>query len=84
MVTALVDGCRDAAALVVTDAVSDTEESPAVPLDTYPAVVTLGVTLTDLVSVRVFVPVDTDAEVPLILVGDVTEPLATDLDASDE
>ena len=78
MVTALVDGCRDAAALVVTDAVSDTAELPAVPELMYPGVVTFGVTDTDFDSVIVLVPVVTDAPEPLIEPGAVTEPLATD------
>ena len=59
----------------------DTEEFPAVPLDTYPAVVTLGVTLTVLDNVSVFVPVLTVADVPVIEDGAVTEPLGTDAEA---
>jgi hypothetical protein len=62
------------AALVVTDAVSDTELLPAVPADTYPAVVTLGVTETVFVNVNVFVPVDIVALVPEIDVGAVVVP----------
>jgi hypothetical protein len=68
-----------AAALVVTDAVNDTEELPAVPELIYPAVVTFGVTETLFVSVSVFVPVDTVAEVPEILLGAVTVPLGVAL-----
>ena len=71
------------AACVVTDAVSDTELFPAVPLLTYPAVVTLGVTLTVLDNVSVFVPVLTVADVPVIEAGAVTVPLATAFDACD-
>ena len=74
----LVPGVIVAAALVVTDAVSDTDELPAVPLETYPAV-TLGVTETVFESVKVLVPVDTLALVPLIVAGAVADPLDTDL-----
>ena len=63
--------------LTVTFAVSDTEELPAVPLETYPADTT-GVTLTDLVKVIVLVPVVIVAVVPLIEFGAVAEPLAMD------
>ena len=66
------------AACVVTDAVRLTEEFPAVPELTYPAD-TDGVTDTVLLKVRVFVPVDTEALVPVILAGAVAEPLDTDL-----
>lgn len=66
-----------AAALVVTDAVKLTLEFVAVPLDTYPAL-TSGVTLTDFVKVKVFVPVDTEADVPVIVLGADADPLATD------
>lgn len=66
------------APFVVTEAVSDTELLPAVPLATYPAV-TLGVTLTVLDNVNVLVPVDTVALVPDIEAGAVAEPLATAL-----
>ena len=78
MVWLVVPGVMVAAALVVTDAVRDTEEFPAVPEDTYPAD-TVGVTDTVLESVRVFVPVETDAEVPLMLAGAVADPDVTDL-----
>ena len=67
-----------AAALVVTDAVSDTAEFPAVPELTYPAD-TDGVTLTVFESVSVFDPVDTVALVPEIDAGAVADPDATDL-----
>jgi hypothetical protein len=73
-----VPGVIVAAALVVTDAVRDTEEVVAVPALTYPAETT-GVTETDFVSVIVFVPVDTVAVVPLIDVGADAEPDATAL-----
>jgi hypothetical protein len=79
----LVPGVIVAAAFVVTDAVRLTDEFPAVPAETYPAVLTVGVTETVLVSVIVFVPEDTDAEVPLMDAGAVTLPLATDLLAAD-
>ena len=68
--------------MVVTDAVRLTELLPAVPEETYPAV-TEGVTEIVLLNVRVFVPVLTDALVPLIVAGAVAEPLATLLDADD-
>jgi hypothetical protein len=68
-----------AAALVVTEAVKLTEELPAVPAEMYPAVVTLGVTETVFVSVRVLVPVDTVAVVTLIEDGAVTEPFGVAL-----
>ena len=55
-------------------AVKLTDEFPAVPLDTYPAV-TDGVTDTVLLKVSVFVPVLTEADVPLMLAGAVAEPL---------
>ena len=71
-----------AAALVVTDAVSETEAFPAVPAETYPAETT-GVTEMDLLRVKVFVPVDTDALVPEIVAGGVAEPFATDADADE-
>ena len=51
---------------------------PAVPLEIYPAVVTFGVTLTVLVSVKVLVPVLTVAVVPLIEDGAVTVPAGID------
>ena len=63
--------------LTVTDADRLTDESPAVPLDTYPAVVTDGVTLTVLDKVKVFVPVEIVALLPLIELGAVTVPFAT-------
>jgi hypothetical protein len=68
-----------AAALVVTEAVKDTEAFPAVPALIYPAVVTLGVTETVLVNVIVLVPVETVAVVPEIVEGAVTLPFATAL-----
>ena len=64
------------AAWVVTLAVRDTEEFPAVPLDTYPAD-TVGVTDTVLDRVSVLLPVLTVALVPLMVAGAVAEPLAT-------
>ncbi|MBR5939337.1 hypothetical protein IKZ77_02175, partial [Candidatus Saccharibacteria bacterium] len=64
---------------IVTLAVKLTLEFPAVPLEIYPAVVTLGVTLTVLVRVKVPVPVESVAEVPEILAGAVTVPFATAL-----
>ena len=64
--------------LTITLAVSETELFVAVPLETYPALTT-GVTLTVLVKVRVFVPVETVAEVPEIVVGADAEPFATAL-----
>lgn len=51
-----------AAALVVTDAVKDTDELPAVPEETYPAL-TVGVFDTLLERVSVFAPVETLAPV---------------------
>ena len=71
-------GVKVAAPLVVTEAVRLTELFPAVPLATYPAD-TVGVTDMVLESVRVFVPVLTVAEVPLMLAGAVAEPEATAL-----
>ena len=76
----LVPGVIVAAPFVVTDAVSDTEELPAVPLDTYPAD-TVGVFETLFESVRVFVPVETDAPVAEIVDAGDADPLATDADA---
>lgn len=76
MVWLVVVGVYVAAAFVVTEAVSDTALFPAVPLLTYPAE-TDGVTDTVLESVSVFVPVDTVADVPLMLAGAVALPLAT-------
>ena len=78
MVWLLVPGVMVAAALVVTDAVSDTELLPAVPEDTYPAL-TVGVTEIVLLRVSVLVPVLTDAEVPLIVAGAVADPALTAL-----
>ena len=78
----VVPGVIVAAAFVVTDAVRLTELLPAVPLDTYPAE-TVGVTETVLVSVNVFVPVLTDAELPEIVFGAVALPLETDFVACD-
>ena len=66
-----------AAASVVTLAVSETAEFPAVPELIYPAVVMLGVTETVLESVIVLVPVETLADVPEIVAGAVALPLAT-------
>ena len=74
MVWSLVVGVIVADAFVVTDAVKDTLELPAVPLATYPAV-TCGVLDTVLLRVRVFVPVDTVALVPLIEDAGLAEPL---------
>ena len=66
--------------LIFTEADRLTDDVPAVPELTYPAVVTFGVTLTDLVSVSVFVPlVDTVAEDPEMLDGAVTDPVGTAL-----
>ena len=76
MIWVLFVGVIVAALLVVTLAVKDTELFLAVPDATYPAL-TLGVTDTVFVSVRVFVPVDTVAAVPEIDAGAVAEPLAT-------
>ena len=73
----LVVGVMVAAPLVVTDAVRDTEEFPAVPALTYPAAVTFGVTETVLESVIVFVPVETEALDPVMVAGAVTVPAAT-------
>ena len=74
----LVPGVYVVAPLVVTDAVRETLELPAVPDATYPAE-TVGVTDMVFESVSVFVPVDTDALVPVIVAGAVAEPLATAL-----
>ena len=60
----------------MTEAVKLTLEFPAVPEETYPAE-TEGVTETVLESVKVFVPVETEALVPLIDAGAVAEPLET-------
>ena len=79
----LVVGVIVAAAFVVTLAVSVTEELPAVPLEMYPAE-TDGVLLTLLDKVSVFVPVDTEAPVALIVACGVALPLATALEAEDE
>ena len=64
------------APFVVTDAVSETELFPAVPALTYPAV-TDGVTEMVFERVMVFVPVETLADVPVMLAGAVALPLAT-------
>lgn len=77
-----VPGVIVAAPFVVTDAVSDTDEFPAVPDETYPAD-TVGVFDTDLLSVSVFVPVDTDAPVAVIVDAGVADPLDTVPDALD-
>ena len=69
-----------AAALVVTDAVRDTLELPAVPLLIYPAE-TVGVFDTLLESVKVLVPVETLAPVAEIVEAGDAEPLATVPDA---
>ena len=69
-------GVNVAAALVVTLAVSDTDALCAVPVETYPAVTT-GVIDIDLVSVSVFVPVDTDADEPVTVVGPLAVPADT-------
>lgn len=63
-------------------AVSDTDEFPAVPLDTYPAD-TVGVFDTLFDNVSVFVPVESVAPVADIVEAGVAEPLATDLLAED-
>ena len=76
MVWLLVPGVIVAAALVVTDAVSDTDELPAVPEEIYPAL-TVGVFETLFDRVSVFVPVDTDAPVAVIVDAGVAEPLDT-------
>ena len=78
MVWLLVPGVMVAAPFVVTDAVSDTDAFPAVPEATYPAL-TVGVTETVLLKVSVFVPVETDAEVPLMVAGAVADPEETAL-----
>ncbi len=75
---AVVPGVIVAAAFVGTDAVKLTELFVAVPDETYPALTT-GVTLTVFDKVRVFVPVDTVADVPLIVDGADADPEATDL-----
>ena len=72
----LVPGVIVAAPFVVTLAVSETLELPAVPLDTYPAE-TCGVFDTLFESVKVLVPVDTVALVPVIVAAGVADPLAT-------
>ena len=77
IVWSLVVGVMVAAAFVVTLAVRDTAELPAVPLATYPAD-TEGVTLTVLERVSVLVPVLTDADVPLMEAGAVALPIDTD------
>ena len=71
-------GVHVVAPFVVTLAVRETEEFPAVPDETYPAV-TEGVTDMVLDKVRVLVPVLTEADVPLILAGAVALPEDTDL-----
>ena len=71
-----VDGWYVVALFVVTLPVSDTEVFPEVPLEIYPAE-TCGVLLTVFVSVSVFVPVDTVADVPLIEDAGVALPLDT-------
>ena len=76
----LVPGVIVAAPFVVTLAVSDTLELPAVPDVTYPAE-TVGVFETLLDSVSVFVPVETDAPVAEIVAAGVAEPLETEADA---
>ena len=68
-------GVNVAAALVVIDAVSETELFPAVPVDTYPAD-TVGVLETDFESVSVFVPLDTLAPVAEIGAAGDALPLA--------
>ena len=78
----LVPGVMVAAAFVVTFAIRVTSVFPAVPLETYPAV-TRGVTLSLFDSVIVFVPVVTVADVPLMVVGGVADPLATAFDAAE-
>lgn len=78
-----VDGVIVAAALVVTEAVKDTEEFPAVPEETYPAV-TCGVLDTVLDRVKVFVPVETVALVPEMVAAGVALPEDTDLLAAVE
>ena len=83
IVCALVVGVYVCADFVVTLAVKLTDEFPAVPLETYPAV-TVGVTLIVLDNVMVLVPVLTLAPVPLIDAGDVAEPLETALEALEE
>ena len=71
-----------AAAFVVTLAVRETDAFPAVPVETYPAETT-GVTEIVLLSVNVFVPVETLADVPEIVDGAVADPLYTVADADD-
>ena len=78
MVWFVVVGVYVVAPFVVTLAVKLTLAFPAVPDETYPAVVTEGVTETVLLKVKVFVPVETDALVPLIEDGAVTDPEGTD------
>ena len=82
MVCAVVPGVIVAAALVVTDAVSVTAELPAVPLEMYPAD-TVGVLLTLLLNVNVFVPVETDAPVAEMVDAGVADPLEIVADAAD-
>ena len=65
--------------MMVADALRVTEAFPAVPLDTYPAVDTVGVTLTVFVSVSVLLLVLIVALLPLMVDGAVTVPAATAL-----
>jgi hypothetical protein len=81
MLWSLVPGVMVAAALVVTVAVRLTDELPAVPAETYPAL-TEGVTDTLFDRVIVFDPVLTLADVPLMEAGAVADPEATLLDAA--
>ena len=83
MVWFVVPGVIVAAPFVVTLAVKDTAELPAVPEETYPAE-TEGVTETVFDKVRVFVPEDTVALVPVMVAGAVAEPLATLAEACEE
>ena len=72
----LVPGVMVAAAFVVTLAVKDTDEFPAVPEEIYPEL-TCGVLDTVCDKVRVLVPVVTVADVPLMLDAGVAVPLVT-------
>ena len=77
MVCCVVDALYVVAPFVVTDAVSDTDVLPAVPLEMYPAD-TCGVLDTVFDSISVFVPVLTVADEPLMDDAGVAVPLATD------
>jgi hypothetical protein len=71
-----VEGVIVVAAFVGTLAVKDTDAFVAVPLATYPAVTT-GVIETVFVKIKVFVPDETEADVPETVDGPFADPLAT-------